>query len=196
MCSLRNPGDSVKTLEDQMAVYAAYHLRARSETRRSKKNRREVGRSVKTRGRLLELQDLFVDFSCVRRLRPPPQIILQVGQRRPEAFELLVHQPPIPKFLDRLRHHEQHSVHDCERLFKLSRLRIDVLQIAQDPRDDLARGRRLQILVELRLLRFPGGQNLRQALAQIGLGLRLPPREGIEHELTALDRELDEKMPG
>jgi uncharacterized membrane protein YGL010W len=25
MCSLRNPGDSVKTLEDQMAVYAAYH---------------------------------------------------------------------------------------------------------------------------------------------------------------------------
>src|SRR2546427_8180384 len=28
------------------------------------------------------------------------------------------------------------------------------------------------------------------------LGLRLPPCEGIEHELTALDRELDEKMPG
>src|SRR3981081_529405 len=25
MCSLRNPGDSVKTLEEQMAVYAAYH---------------------------------------------------------------------------------------------------------------------------------------------------------------------------
>jgi len=69
-------------------------------------------------------------------------------------------------------------VHDRERLFELPRLRIDVLQIAQHPRDDLARGRRLQIRVELRLLRLSRGQNLRQALAQIGLGLRLPSGEG------------------
>ena len=37
-----------------------------------------------------------MDFRCVRRLRTPPQIILQVRQRRPAAFEP-VKAPPKPE---------------------------------------------------------------------------------------------------
>jgi len=122
---------------------------------------------------LFELQDPFVDFRRVRRLRPPPQIVLQVGQRRPEAFELLVHQPTIPKFLGRLRHHEQHLCMTAERVFEPSSLRIDVLQIAQDPRDDLARGAGSRYWSSCAC--SPSrGQNLREALAQVDSDCAFP----------------------
>src|SRR6266581_166809 len=152
--------------------------------------------SVQPRSRLPQLDQLAVDFHGVRRLRPPPQVVLQVRQRRPEAFELLVYQPAVAQLLRRLGRHEQHPVHHRERLLELSALHVDILQVAQNPGDDLARGRGLQIAVELRLLRPPRGEHLLQALAQIGLGLRLPAGKRVEHELAAPDCELDEKMPG
>src|SRR5882672_5591677 len=85
---------------------------------------------VEPRRGLLELQDFFVDLRGVGSVGLPAHVVLQVRERRAEAFELLVDQATVTQLLGGIRHHQQHAVHDRERLLELPGLHVDVLEIA------------------------------------------------------------------
>ena len=56
--------------------------------------------------------------------------------------------PAVAQLFRRLGHHQQHAMHYIQRIFELALVFVDVLQVAQHARHDLARRRRLEVLIE------------------------------------------------
>ena len=92
----------------------------------------------------LQFLDACTDIASIGCVPAPAQVSLQVDKCGPEAFEFLVEKSTVAQFFRGLRQHQQHAMHDGERLVPLGSLAINVLEIAQQAGNHLPRRGRLQ----------------------------------------------------